>query len=207
MSFSFFFFGGGEGSFCSPYDPDPVLGNSSEGLRARISWRAVDRPACSRSAAMTGRAEERRRRRRCGGGGCKERGRGESEEWRRGEQRRAAAAASDPEGAASPPSSPPPLLCHSGLDYFILIRLIPPMEVSCSSPLPRPSNPSSRSSRQDQSPFSVKGRMRVPLRLIRREKCERWDWKEALTAAVRGARPGDLGLSGFDRLAGGASFV
>lgn len=113
-----------------------------------------------------------------GGGGvgrCKERGRGESEEWRRGEQRRAAAA-SDPEGAASPLSSPPPLLCHSGLDYFILIRLIPPMEVSCSSPSPPcPSKPHSRSSRQEQSPFSVKGRMRVPLRLIRREKCERWD--------------------------------
>lgn len=93
-------------------------------------------------------------------------------------------------------------------DYFILIRLIPPTEVSCSSPTPqRHSKPHSGSSRQEQYPFSVKDRMRVPLCLIRREKCERWDRKEALKAAVRRAQAGDLGLGVFDRLAGGASFV
>lgn len=148
-------------------------------LRAseKISWCAADRSACSGLRWWESRREERGEKMR----------RGESEEWREGEHRGAAfqilrdRASHNVAPFLCPPClfpPPPPLVCHSGLDYFILIRLIPPRgKLLITSP--------SHSSRRQQSPFSVRtgwGQGFAPL--DRREKCERWDWKEALTAAV-----------------------
>lgn len=102
--------------------------------------------------------------------------------------------ASDPEVAGSHttreplllrPSPPPPLLCHSGLDYFILIRLIPPIEVSCSSPPLLPPPPLLLLQTRAIS-FQREDRMRASLRLIGEKNVKGETEKEALTAAVWG---------------------
>lgn len=94
------------------------------------------------------------------GGEDEERARGESEEWREGEHRGAAlqilrGRASHNVGPLfSPPClfpPPPPLLCHSGLDYFILIRLIPPSgKLLITSPPPAPPDESNLLSARGQ---------------------------------------------------------
>ena len=119
------------GVFCSPAVQPLYL---AAHLRAsgQISWRSADR-----SAVMM---REQTRGERWGGGGWRRWGESERWKWRMeggGEDRGAvlqilggrgphttSALSSVPPPCPVPP--PPPLLCHSGLDYFILIRLIPP---------------------------------------------------------------------------------
>lgn len=146
-SLMWFFWGG----LLLPYSQAPVLGTSSESLwedllmrcwQIRLFWTATG------LWWWETRGEERGEKMR----------RGESEEWREGEHR--GAALQILRGRAShnvapflcPPClfpPPPPLVCHSGLDYFILIRLIPPRgKLLITSP--------SHSSRRQQSPFSVR---------------------------------------------------
>lgn len=92
-------------------------------------------------------------------------------------------------GTSPPPSPPPPLLCHSGLDYFILIRLIPSIEVSCSSPPPLPPPPLLLLQTRAIS-FQREDRMRASLRLIGEKNVKGETEIEALTAAVSGGGGG-----------------
>lgn len=111
--------------------------------------------------------------------------RSESGGWREGEHRSGASDLQGPKashniGPLLCPTSlfpaSPPLLCHSGLDHFILIRLIAPKgKLLITSHPPTP---------PEKSILPLSSRTGGFALLDRKEECERWDRKEALTAAV-----------------------
>lgn len=191
------------GVFCSPYDPVPVLGSPSEGLGAdllthrwqiRLFWTAV----MMRVQARGNGGEDVKR----------ERERGESEEWREGEHRRAVPQIFGGQVSHNigpllcPPClfpPPPPLLCHSGLDYFILIRLIPPRgKLLITSPPPTPPDESNLLSAwgQDEGLLRLIGEKNV------KGETEKRPWQQLWSGSMR-----RFGPPWFDKLAGGTPFV
>lgn len=137
------------GSFVPLSIQPPVLGSPSEGLGADLLTRCWQ--ICLFWTAVMMREQSRGN-----GGEDVERERGESEEWREGEHRWAVLQIL--RGRASPLfcppcffAPPPLLLCHSGLDYFILIRLIPPRgKLLITSPPPAPPDVAISFQREDR---------------------------------------------------------